>query len=143
MSASSYADAEESIMIKVTGYCTVISINLTFPVSYIVSLVKNYLMWTFLRYYVSISCTSYFTQGYKEFITGDLGHKDGKHSGPIAGPNCTWPLTHYEQFKDATQPTMPVFRLGEKTGVHRPRIWENMQTCTHTEQRKCVRRQNS
>ncbi|KAK3511888.1 hypothetical protein QTP70_027487, partial [Hemibagrus guttatus] len=40
---------------------------------------------------------------------------------PIAGHthtlSFTHAITHYGQFRDANQPTMPVFGLGEETGV--------------------------
>ncbi|KAK3510199.1 hypothetical protein QTP70_027763, partial [Hemibagrus guttatus] len=56
---------------------------------------------------------------------------------PIAGHTHTHTLIHYGQFRDANQPTMHVFGLGEVTGVpggnpeypeYAPRYGENMQT---------------
>lgn len=54
-------------------------------------------------------------------IPGDSGHKAGNTLDRMPVYNCTiahrftHPLTHYEQFKDAKQPTMHVYGVGWKT----------------------------
>ncbi|KAK3548593.1 hypothetical protein QTP70_015103 [Hemibagrus guttatus] len=53
-----------------------------------------------------------------------LGHQGRIHPGGSANPSqgthtlsFTHAITHYGQFRDANQPTMHVFGLGEETGV--------------------------
>ncbi|KAK3550319.1 hypothetical protein QTP86_024317 [Hemibagrus guttatus] len=56
-------------------------------------------------------------------ISGVIGHQGRKHPGQSANPSHTHTLsfthtiTQYRQFRDANQPTMHVFGLGEETGV--------------------------
>ncbi|KAK3520602.1 hypothetical protein QTP70_028612 [Hemibagrus guttatus] len=55
-------------------------------------------------------------------IAGVIGHQGRIHPGQSANPSqgthtlsFTHAITHYGQFKDANQPTMHVFELGEET----------------------------
>ncbi|KAK3559654.1 hypothetical protein QTP86_013610 [Hemibagrus guttatus] len=53
---------------------------------------------------------------------GVIGHQGRIHPGRSANPSQgththSHSLTHYGQFRDANQPTMHVFGLGEETGV--------------------------
>ncbi|KAK3568206.1 hypothetical protein QTP86_000223 [Hemibagrus guttatus] len=59
-------------------------------------------------------------------ISGIIGHQGRIHPGRSANPSqgthtlsFTHAITHYGQFRDANQPTMHVFGLGEETGVPR------------------------
>lgn len=53
-------------------------------------------------------------------IPEDLGHKAWNTLGvkPSQG-TITYTLSHYKQFRDASQPTEYVFGLGEDTGIPR------------------------
>ncbi|KAK3557571.1 hypothetical protein QTP70_030499 [Hemibagrus guttatus] len=57
-------------------------------------------------------------------ISGVIGHQGRIHPGWSANPSqgtytlsFTHAITHYRQFRDANQPTMHVFGLGEETGA--------------------------
>ncbi|KAK3548657.1 hypothetical protein QTP70_016406 [Hemibagrus guttatus] len=53
-------------------------------------------------------------------ISGVIGHQGRIHPGRSANPSQgthTLSFTHARQFRDANQPTMHVFGLGEETGV--------------------------
>ncbi|KAK3552597.1 hypothetical protein QTP86_017936, partial [Hemibagrus guttatus] len=57
-------------------------------------------------------------------IPGIVGHRGRIHPGRSANPSqgahtlsFTDAITHYGQFRDANQPTVHVFGLGEETGV--------------------------
>ncbi|KAK3543419.1 hypothetical protein QTP70_020441, partial [Hemibagrus guttatus] len=94
-------------------------------------------MWTSIHSFIVYRLSELFSGHGEPVPQASLGIKAGYTLGtecqPIAGRthtlSFTHAITHYGQFRDASQPTMHVFGLGEETGAPRGNPRGTGRTC--------------